>query len=280
MEQRNGTMEQRYEAVPVEGGVLEAWSAGSGDPVLVIHGAVVPDVFGPMIDEPTLADYRFVGYRRRAYAGSAPVSESSIESYAGDALAVMTHFGLDRAHVVAHSFGGRIGLEVARQAPERVQSLALLEGGGASDLVVPSAPSFLAGAGASAAALQEGDRAGALDKLLVAIGGEGSREAIDAVLGDGWYDQAVADIGTVFQHDLSSSWTLTLADLEAISTPTLVMIGDQTIDFFRETSEALYEALPNSEVAMAPGANHWMQMTRPDAIAPLLAGFLERNALG
>lgn len=267
------------EMVNVDGGALQAWSKGEGEPVLLIHGAVVSDAFGALLDQPGLDGYRFIGYRRRGYEGSAPVAEATIEAYARDAIAVMDHFGVDRAHVVAHSFGGRIGMELGRQAPERVASLALLEGGGASDLAVPSAGAFLAGAGGAGAALQEGDMAGATEKLLVAIAGDGARASLDRVLDDGWFDQATADIVTVFKNDLSSTWSLTLADIPAIATPSMVMVGDQTIDFFRETAEAVAAALPDSETVIAPGADHMLQMMRPDVVAPLLADWLSRHPM-
>jgi pimeloyl-ACP methyl ester carboxylesterase len=120
--------------VAVTGGAIKAWSVGSGEPVLLIHGALAPDVFGPMIEQSELSGYRFIGYRRRGHIDSAPnLDDESIESYAEDAVSVMDYFGVDRVHVVGHSFGGRIALELGRQAPGRVQSLSLLEGGAPPD---------------------------------------------------------------------------------------------------------------------------------------------------
>ena len=41
----------------------------------------------------------------------------------------MTHLGVERAHVVGHSFGGCIALQLALDTPEIVHSLALIEPG-------------------------------------------------------------------------------------------------------------------------------------------------------
>lgn len=267
------------DSVEVEGGALAAWSSGSGEPVLLIHGAVVADAFTGMTGLPELSGYRFLGYRRRGYGDSAPVVESSIEAYARDALAVLDYYGIERAHVVAHSFGGRIGLEVCRQAPERVQTFISLEGAGPTDIVVPSAADFMASAGAAGAAISRGDQKGATELLLTAISGEGWREDVDQVLDEGWFDQAVADIITVFTHDLPSASTLTRADVEGAMMPSLVVIGGDSVAYFRETSEAVAAALPNSEVVIIEGGNHLLQMTEPGAVVAPLAAFLQRHSM-
>ncbi len=267
------------DSVEVEGGALEAWSVGSGEPVLLIHGAVVADAFTGMTGLPELSGYRFLGYRRRGYGESAAVAESSIEAYARDALAVMDHYGIERAHVVAHSFGGRIGLEVCRQAPDRVQTFTSLEGAGPADIVVPSAADFMAGAGAAGAAIKRGDQKGATELLMTAISGDGWREEVDQVLDEGWFDRAVADIITVFTHDLPSASTLTRADVEGTAMPSLVVIGADSVAYFRETSEAVAAALPNSDTVVIEGGNHLLQMTRPDAVAAPLAAFLQQHPM-
>lgn len=268
------------EDVAVTGGAIKAWSVGSGEPVLVIHGALAPDVFGPMIEQPELSSYRFIGYRRRGHMDSAPnLGGDSIESYTEDAVSVMDHFGVDRVHVVAHSFGGRMALELGRQAPKRVHSLSLLEGGGAPDFVVPSAQAFGARVGEAVGAYQAGDRQTALEKMLDTIGEGTSPEDLSSVLGTGWFDQAISDIGTLFEHEFPASWGLTSSDLAKLTMPSMMIIGENTAPFFREMSEAVDAALPNCETVIAAGLNHWLQVARPDAIAPHLAAFLNRNPM-
>lgn len=265
------------EDVAVAGGVLDAWDTGAGEPVLLIHGALAPDVFGPMIEQPVMNGFRFIGYRRRGYHGQAAVTEPSIEAYAADAVAVLDHFGIDRAHVVAHSFGGRVALELAHQAPDRLCSMTLLEGGAVPGHVAPSAQEFGQGAGAAAAAFREGDKQGALEHLLVTIGGENSRAELTAALGDAWFDQAIVDIDTVFANDLGSSWALTKDDLSAIGVPSLVVIGDASAAFFQENSVAVAAELSDCETVTIGGANHWLQITTPETIAPPVADFLGRH---
>jgi pimeloyl-ACP methyl ester carboxylesterase len=106
---------------------------------LLIPLSIVIDGLGrPLLAEPELASrYRLIHYHRRGYMGSTLGSEPLITSrQAGDAAALLKHLGVRSAHVVGHSFGGLIALQLALDAPALVHSLALLE---------PSLPILLSG---------------------------------------------------------------------------------------------------------------------------------------
>jgi pimeloyl-ACP methyl ester carboxylesterase len=66
-----------------------------------------------------------------------PIGSSlSVEQMSADVAALMDAAGWDDAHVVGHSLGGLVGLELALTTPDRVRSLALLCTSGAGrDLV-------------------------------------------------------------------------------------------------------------------------------------------------
>ena len=108
---------------------LEYELHGKGEAVLLIHGGHIADAFLPLMSEPALADsYRLIRYHRRGFAGSDPHSGPfSIEEQARDALELTKYLGLERAHVVGHSYGGATAVQLAIEAPSLVQSLVLLE---------------------------------------------------------------------------------------------------------------------------------------------------------
>lgn len=98
---------------PVRDGELEYEVRGDGEPVLFIHGALIAGVFRPLMDEPSLADYRLINYHRRGYAGSSAYEgppEEYIERAAADAVALLEHVGEQQAHVGGQSGGGVIAL--------------------------------------------------------------------------------------------------------------------------------------------------------------------------
>jgi pimeloyl-ACP methyl ester carboxylesterase len=110
---------------------LEYEVSGRGEPVVFIHGAFIADTFRPLLAEPSLAGrYRLILYHRRGYAGSSRASEPvSVARQAADCRALLRHLGVERAHVVGHSYGGIVALQLALDTPGVVHSLALLEPG-------------------------------------------------------------------------------------------------------------------------------------------------------
>jgi pimeloyl-ACP methyl ester carboxylesterase len=67
--------------------------------------------------------------------------------------------------------------------------------------------------------------------------------------------------------------TLTPADLADVRTPTLVLAGDD--DMVRlDHTVALYEALPEAQLAVVPGASHAVPVEKPDLVARLVLDFL------
>jgi pimeloyl-ACP methyl ester carboxylesterase len=108
---------------------LEYEVHGRGEPVLLIHGSHVADGFLPLAREAALTDrYRLIRYHRRGFAGSDRASAPfGIDGQAGDARALLQELDVGRAHVVGHSYGAVIALQLAVQAPSAVRSLALLE---------------------------------------------------------------------------------------------------------------------------------------------------------
>jgi pimeloyl-ACP methyl ester carboxylesterase len=119
------------EHADVDGIQLEYEVTGAGDPVLLIHGAFVADSFRPFLAEPKLAgDYRLITYRRRGYGGSGGSidrSPVSAERQAADCAGLLRWLGLQRAHIVGHSFGGCVALQLALDSPQLVRTLAVLE---------------------------------------------------------------------------------------------------------------------------------------------------------
>jgi pimeloyl-ACP methyl ester carboxylesterase len=82
-----------------------------------------------LLAQPTLArGHQFITYHRRGYVNSSQAERVlSLAEQAADCRALLRHFGIERAHVVGHSFGGVVALQLALDTPEMVGTLALLE---------------------------------------------------------------------------------------------------------------------------------------------------------
>lgn len=116
---------------PVEGGRIEYIASGpaDGEPVLLLHGSGLAEAFAEIAAEPALRNYRLIRIHRRGYAGSSEVEGDSFSmaQQAADAVAVLDALGIEKAHVVGHSYGGAVALQMAMDAPQRVHSLVALD---------------------------------------------------------------------------------------------------------------------------------------------------------
>lgn len=75
------------ERVNIDGVDLEYEVAGSGETVVMIHGALIADSFQPLLTEPAMVDgYQLVNYHRRGYAGSTSSGMVSMERQAADCI--------------------------------------------------------------------------------------------------------------------------------------------------------------------------------------------------
>ena len=67
--------------------------------------------------------------------------------------------------------------------------------------------------------------------------------------------------------------TLSAADLRQITAPTLVLVADDDLIRLSHTVQ-LFEALPDAQLAVIPGASHFVLMEQPDLVNTLINSFL------
>jgi pimeloyl-ACP methyl ester carboxylesterase len=120
--------------VPVAGGALAVFRLGSPSaparPVVALHGitsnsqawVAVARALGA--DVPVLA----LDLRGRGDSRGLP-GPYGLDVHVADVLAVLDHFGLERAVLAGHSLGAFVATRVAAEHPERVESLVLVDGG-------------------------------------------------------------------------------------------------------------------------------------------------------
>jgi pimeloyl-ACP methyl ester carboxylesterase len=246
--------------------------------VITIHGALIAEAFAPLLAQPVLSErYQVVLYHRRGYGRSThPQPPLPRTEHVTDCVDLMTALGIARAHIVGHSGGGWMAVELALQAPERVGTLALLEP--ALQLESQSDESPVARVfQAAMPRYQAGDNAGAVDAFLQFALGEGYREWLDRMV-PGAFDQAVADADSQFIPFAPMPSYFRRADAERIDQPVLVVRGAETPGA-DQLYDCLLDWLPRGEGFVLPGANHALQMMNPHGLATALAEFFGRNPL-
>ncbi len=264
---------------PVQDGTLEYEVHGDGEPVLLIHGSHVAGAFVPLMAAPALEDYRLIRYHRRGFAGSTKHEGTfSIEHQARDAAAVLEHLDVDTAHVVGHSYGGTMGLQMAFETPDRVCSLTLLE---PALMTVPSAATFAEHTLAPAMERYgAGDPTGAVGAFMqVVVGPEWQKKVEQTVPGGS--EQANRDADTFFEVEVPAlgNWSFDPKKLSEISQPVLYVQGSATHPMFEEGRDLLHEQLPQMKGYVVEGVTHALQMENPGAVAEGIAGFLRRHPI-
>jgi pimeloyl-ACP methyl ester carboxylesterase len=269
------------ETASINGAELEYEIAGSGEPVILIHGAFIADTFRPLLVEPSLASgYRLILYHRRGYGGSSHDSGPlSIAQESADCQGLLRHLDVERAHLVGHSYGGVVALQLALDAPELARSLALLEPALA---VGASAPGYRESLVRGGQRYREVGAQVVLDEFLHARW-PGYSAVIDEVL-PGALAQAVADAGMSFERELPAllSWHFGEEEARRIVQPVLSVLGGESGTLsprFGETHQFLLNSLPHAEEFVLPGATHFLQVEDPRGIAEALSSFWTRHPL-
>ena len=259
----------------VDGITLEYEAQGSGDPVVFIHGALF-ESFGPMAEHPAVKDrFRLIRYNRRGYAGSTGDAAVSIAKQAADCAELLSTLGAKPAHIVGHSGGAIIALQLALDSPEAVRSLTLLE---PPLPAVPSRDQLFEKIGQTVQMFEAGDRAGAFDTFMKAVCGERYRSAMEKAL-PGTIEQAITDAATFFNGEFQAAgeWAFSPEDAAHIKQPVLAVVGAESGAVWLgwdEGHKLLLEWLPQPKPFVLPRAAHLLQVENPHDMAVALADFL------
>ena len=123
----------RTETVDVDGVEILARMAGSGPPLLLLHGSPQTLLMWHLVAPRLSEEFTVVATDLRGYGNSSkPESAPDHRPYskramAEDQIGVMKHFGFDRFALCGHDRGGRVGYRMALDHPGVVTKLAVLD---------------------------------------------------------------------------------------------------------------------------------------------------------
>lgn len=119
--------------VNVEGVRIATWVAGSGSPILALHGYPQTHVMWHAVGPALAQDHTVVLTDLRGYGDSdKPEGGNDHAGYAkramaGDQVGVMDALGFSRFAVVGHDRGARVGHRLALDHPHKVTALAVID---------------------------------------------------------------------------------------------------------------------------------------------------------
>jgi pimeloyl-ACP methyl ester carboxylesterase len=257
-------------AVEVEGLRIAYERAGSGPPLVLLHGYVGdgPTTWRGQLD--ALGDqFTVIAWDAPGAGHSADPPESfGLAGYADALAGFVDHLGLGRPHVAGLSFGGILALALAGRHPTV-----------ASTLVLASAYAGWAGSLSPDAAAQRLRQAMVLAELP-------PDEFVGTLLPTMFSDGTPAEVVDAFARSMRAfhpagfrAMARASAEnvrdaLPRITVPTLLVHGDQDVRAPFPVAEDLHRSIPGSTLVVLPGAGHACNVEAPEDFNAAVRGFL------
>ncbi|MGI9052218.1 MAG: alpha/beta fold hydrolase [Ilumatobacteraceae bacterium] len=209
---------------------------------------------------------------RGAGRSDKPHGPYDLDQMANDAIAVLDHAGIQTAHVVGASMGGAIAQILTLRHPTRVRSLTLTC---TSCRNHQWRRELLGGWGGTAR--DEGMGSMTKEAARWVIGPRSFRRLMPAFgwLGPLAFGRPTHAFGAQVEAILAADDALA-TELQAITVPTLVVVGNQDILTPRGDSEELAELIPTAELVVISGAAHGLMIEHASTYNRILLDFLQR----
>jgi pimeloyl-ACP methyl ester carboxylesterase len=247
---------------------------GGEGAAVVLHGGLVDSVASVRGSHIAQAlphnEFRLVYVDHRGVGRSDKPHDA--EAYAmplrvADAMAVLDELGIERAHFVGNSWGGRLCFGIGEHAPERVLSLVI--GGQQPYAIDPEGP--LARAVTEALAVSRRERS--VEPFVVALEAFSGVRFADA-LREQWLDNDPAAIETAWKAALAEG--AISEDLRAWRVRCLIHAAVGDVDFYDQARRAAGE-IPKAEFISIEALDHIGAHLQPDPVLPAVLRMLRAS---
>ncbi|HEY7572046.1 MAG TPA: alpha/beta hydrolase [Nitrososphaeraceae archaeon] len=277
---------------------LEFTIVGSGQtPLVLIHGGIIADANIPIINQLFVSKrFRLFHYHRRGYAGSTHIPTDcsvSISKQADDCFQLIRRYFCIKggAHILGHSVGGAIALQLAMDHPETVRTLSLLEPALTGyDLHNTRGSEVVTSFSSLIDMYDAGDKVKAIVTFMKSTIGPDYHNIIRELLPQDAFDMAVRDAETFFHQEIPAmeTWPISrYSDLSNISTMTKEVFASikQPILFVRGSDSGhvsidrqifLSKVVSQVEIAVIQKSKHMLQLMNPVELSCKLTSFLTK----
>jgi pimeloyl-ACP methyl ester carboxylesterase len=258
--------------IEVDGSALYYEEAGEGLPLVLLHG------LGASLEDwecqmPVFSQrYRVIAMDLRGFNRSPHGPGAlSIPRFAADVWAMLAHLGVDRFHLIGHSMGGAVALQLALDHPGAVIKL----------VIANSVPSF------RPQTIKQRFEVWYRQVLMRLLGPLRLAQVGAQRMYPGEHQQALreksaergARNGPSYLEALKAltRWSV-LARLQELRMPVLVLAAEH--DYFsREDMLQFAHALPKGRFHLFPDAHHGLPLEQPQAFNAAVLKFLDGGAV-
>ena len=245
--------------------------AGSGSPLVLIHGFTLDrrmwdDQFEHFADR-----YRVVRYDQRGFGRSDVPTEAPYSNH-GDLRRLLDHLGIDAAHVCGLSSGGGVAIDLALEHPGSVHSLVGISSAlGGSDRGIGSMIDAVVAMNAAAGRgdIDEAKRIWLTSSLFAPARRDPAVAArLIEIVGDwsGWH--------LTNQADHVDPEPAAAQRLDRLGIPMLLLTGELDNEAIQLVSRDIEQGAPNARVVVVPDVGHMVNMEAPDVVNDHIGAFL------
>ena len=246
--------------ISIKGVRIREQVIGAGPPVLMAHG------WGASIDllRPLALPLSRLGYQCHMVdlpgfgESEEPRQAFTIHDYATFCVDYLDHHNLQSVNYFGHSLGGRIGLVLAAERPERIAKMALSNSAGIREQPAASQRFRLQ--------LYHRFRQG-----LEAIGAAAAAARLRQLYNDRYGSTDYQNASAVMRQTLVQIVNEDLLAYAArVSVPTILVWGDVDQDTPLWMGRALEKTIPDAAIIVHEGAGHYAYLDFPDKTAAIM----------
>ena len=263
--------------VGAEGVETSYLEAGSGPPVLMMHGSG-PGVSGTanwQYNIPVLAEkFHVLAPDIVGFGATERPTDIvySLRAWTDHVWAFLDALGIEKTAIVGNSLGGRIALQMATDRPERICRMVLMGSPGVG-------MSLTEGLQALRAYEPSHDAMRALLRNYFAVDPTLITDELVAIR----YEASVADGAYEAYRAMffdprhkGSELGITEEEVRAIATPALLVHGREDKVVPLSVSVSMLDLLPNADLHVFSHCGHWTQIERADEFSALFKDYLDR----
>ncbi len=266
--------------VMVEGGRIYYETNGEGHPLVLIHAGFLDRRMWDSQFDLFAKQFRVIRYDVRGY-GKSDRPTSNFSDYK-DLHTLLEHLRVEKTHLVGVSNGGRIALDFTLQYPQMVGGLVLV-GSGVKGYE-PSGPEeekiwdeFDKQMKPQEEAVKQNNLADAVE-IDVNTWASAQPPASHRRLLEIAMDNAHIQKDNPGKFQVSPD-PPAFKRLPEISAPTLLIVGDRDVPGMVHITNQLHSRIRGSERRIINGADHIVNMSKPDEFHRAVLGFLAKTAV-
>jgi len=238
---------------------------GDGIPVLMLHGwGANITLMQPLAERLAPLGYTIYLFDMPGFGQTPPPPSAwGVPDYAACVIDALNTLNVSQVHLIGHSFGGRIGLVLGAEHPDRILKMALIDSAGVPDKPNPSTQARLT--------VYKSIRDG-----LYKIGAKGLADNLR-----GWYGKRYGSsdfnaVSGVMRETFVKVVNQDLTPFAArVKASTILLWGEDDQETPLWQAKILEKTIPDAGLITFPGAGHYSYLEHPAETVRILDHFFK-----